>query len=410
MNRRKFISKSAKQIALLNIAGVAASSTLTASTALNMDSKKILRTPDELIYRSLGRTGIRVPVVNMGVMNANNPGLVRGAWESGIRLFDTAWVYQNGNNEKMVGQVLRELNIRREDVIVATKILLPDPAPSRGRERKKMFLDRFSESLSRLQMDYVDILYYHDIQSIKQLNDRFIRGAISELKEQKKVRFSGFSTHTDWPPLVTDAARTRFYDVILLSFNYGMYNDRRIFDAMKLAHEAGIGLVAMKTQCQQDWYLKNLPIEQTRYYEGALMNTALLKWALRCEYITTAVPGFTNFSQLHEDIGVAYDLTYTNEEEEFLNNRLVKQAIASVCRHCGSCVATCSQKADIPSLMRSHMYTFSYGNPLAARQTLSQIHPGRGLEACRDCSVCTGKCRLMVPIADRIREMRDVWG
>ncbi len=408
MDRRKFISKSAKQIALLNIAGVAASTTLTASPALNRN--RISRNPDELIYRVLGKTGIKVPVVNMGVMNANNPGLVRGAWESGMRLFDTAWVYQNGNNEKMVGQVLRELNIRRQDVIVTTKILMPDPAPSRGRERKKMFLDRFSESLSRLQMDYVDILYYHDVQSIKQMNDRFIMDAISELKAQKKVRFSGFSTHIDWPPLVNDAARSRFWDVILLSFNYGMYSDQRIFDAMKQAYDAGIGLVAMKTQCQQNWYLKSLPVEQTMFYEGTLMNTALLKWVLRCEYITTAVPGFTNFTQLNEDIGVAYDLTYSKEEEEFLNNRLVKQAIASVCRHCGSCVASCPQKADIPSLMRTHMYTLSYGNPLAARQTLSQIHPGRGLEACSDCSACIGKCKFMVPIAERIRELKEVWG
>jgi hypothetical protein len=409
MDRRKFISKSAKQLALINLAGVAATSSLNASPYLNKNNKLISGNPEDLVTRILGRTGIRLPVVNMGVMNANNPGLVRAAWEAGMRLFDTAWVYQNGNNEKMVGQVLRELNVRRGDVIIATKILLPDPAPSKGRERKKMFLDRFDESLSRLQMDYVDILYYHDIQSLAQLNDRFIRDAFDELKAKKKIRFTGFSTHSDWPPIVADAARRGFYDVILLSFNYGMYSDQRIFEAMKQAHSAGIGLVAMKTQCQQDWYLKSLPVEQTRYSEGALMNTALLKWALRCEYITTAVPGFTNFTQMNEDIGVAYDLDYTKEEEEFLNNRQVKQAIGSVCRHCGSCVASCHQKADIPSLMRTHMYTLSYGNPLAARQTLSRIPQGKGLEACMECSACTGTCRAMVPIADRIKELREIY-
>lgn len=409
MDRRKFISKSAKQLALINLAGVAATSSFAASVKFNKDNKELPRNPEALLTRVLGRTGISVPVVNMGVMNANNPGLVKAAWETGMRLFDTAWVYQNGNNEKMVGQVLRELNVKREDVIIATKILLPDPAPSKGRERKKMFLDRFDESLSRLQMDYVDILYYHDMQSLAQLNDRFIRDAFNELKAKKKIRFTGFSTHADWPSLVTDAARRGFYDVILISFNYGMYSDQRVFEAMKQAHEAGIGLVAMKTQCQQDWYLKSLPVEQTRYYEGTLMNTALLKWALRCEYITTAVPGFTNFTQLNEDIGVAYDLNYTNEEEEFLNNRQVRQAIGSVCRHCGSCVASCRGKADIPSLMRTHMYSLSYGNPLMARQTLSRIHSGKGLDACSECSVCTGKCRYMVPIADRINELRDIY-
>lgn len=55
-------------------------------------------------------------------MNANNPNLLKGAWDAGIRHFDTAWFYQNGNNERMVDSVLRELNVKREDVTIATAI------------------------------------------------------------------------------------------------------------------------------------------------------------------------------------------------------------------------------------------------------------------------------------------------
>ena len=56
-----------------------------------------------MICRTLGRTGIRLPIVSMGVMNSNNPNLLKVGWQSGIRHFDTAWIYQAGNNEKMVG-------------------------------------------------------------------------------------------------------------------------------------------------------------------------------------------------------------------------------------------------------------------------------------------------------------------
>jgi predicted aldo/keto reductase-like oxidoreductase len=188
-----------------------------------------------------------------------------------------------------------------------------------------------------------------------------------------------------------------------------MYQDQRVFDALKMAYQAGIGLVAMKTQCQQGWYKRNLPVEQQKFYEGALMNSALLKWALKCEYITTAVPGFTNFGQLNEDIAVAYDLTYTKEEEEFFKSKEVKLAIQSVCRHCGKCVATCPENADIPDLMRTHMYSLSYGNPLLARQTLSRIQPGRGLDACKDCNKCTSQCQFRVPIANRINELKEIY-
>ena len=237
----------------------------------------MLKTPGKIQYRALGKTGIKLPIVNMGVMNANNPGLLKGAWDAGMRLFDTAWGYQNGNNERMIGSVLRELNVKREEVTIATKVELERPAPTTGKEGKELFLQRFEESLSRLQMDYVDILYFHSAYSLKEINDPFINEAFTELKTKKKIRFSGFSTHTDWPALVTDAANRKFYDVILLSFNYGMYQDQRVFDALKLASKAGIGLIAMKTQCQQGWYKRDVPAEQLKYYEGTAYEFGFVK-------------------------------------------------------------------------------------------------------------------------------------
>jgi predicted aldo/keto reductase-like oxidoreductase len=409
MDRRKFIGRSTKQLALLNLMGLTSATAFASRSNPNKSNEQDAKDPGKIQYRVLGRTGIKLPIVSMGVMNANNPGLLKGAWDSGMRLFDTAWGYQNGNNERMIGSVLRELNVKREEVTIATKVELERPDPTTGKEGKELFLKRFEESLSRLQMDYVDILYFHSAYSLKEINDPFIMEAFTELKAKKKIRFSGFSTHTDWPPLVTDASNRKFYDVILLSFNYGMYQDQRVFDALKMAYQAGIGLVAMKTQCQQGWYKRNLPVEQQKFYEGALMNSALLKWALKCEYITTAVPGFTNFGQLNEDIAVAYDLTYTKEEEEFFKSKEVKLAIQSVCRHCGKCVATCPENADIPDLMRTHMYSLSYGNPLLARQTLSRIQPGRGLDACKDCNKCTSQCQFRVPIANRINELKEIY-
>jgi predicted aldo/keto reductase-like oxidoreductase len=233
--------------------------------------------------------------------------------------------------------------------------------------------------------------------------------AFIELKANKKVRFSGFSTHSDWPELVSDAANKKFYDVILLSFNFSMFQDQRVFDTLKLAFESGIGLVAMKTQCQQDWYKGDLPAEQQKFYKENQMNAALLKWVLRHEYITTAIPGFTTFDQMAEDIAVAYNLNFTKEEEDFLRDNNIKLAIQSVCRQCGSCIPSCPQNADIPSLMRTRMYSISYGNPLMARQTLTQIQQGRGLDICKDCGNCIGTCKYRVPIANHIQDLKDIY-
>ena len=402
MNRRNFLGNSGKQLALIGLTGLSNTSMIDNDPTANRPVKD----KSKMLYRTLGKTGIKLPIVSMGVMNASNPGLLKAAWDEGIRHFDTAWYYQNGNNEKMVGSVLKELKVNRSEVTIATKILVDSLT---GKEAKALFLKMFDESLVRLQMDYVDILYYHSASGSRQINDPYILEAFTELKKMKKIRFSGFSVHVDWPSILLDAASRKFYDVILLSYNYSMFSDQRISDAIKAAYDAGIGLIAMKTQCQQDWYKRNLSADQQKYYGESNMNTALLKWALKNEYITTAIPGFTTYEQLKEDMPVAYDLTLTREEEEFFKSKEVKLAVQSVCRHCGKCVATCPQNADIPSLMRTHMYSLSYGNPLMAKQTLSRIQPGKGLSACIGCTSCTSQCQHKVAIAERITELLEVY-
>ena len=364
-----------------------------------------------LITRKLGDTGIVLPVVSMGVMNSNNPNLVKEAWKSGIRHFDTAWVYQNGNNEKMVGNALKEIKANRQNVIVATKTMLRNRMNgfAKGKEAREVILRQLNDSLSRLQMDYIDILYIHDVSSTDLINDPYIQDTFTELKTRKKIRFCGFTSHVHWPEIVNDAARKKFYDVILLSFNISLGDDPTSINALKNASKAGIGLIAMKTQCQQDWYKHQLPSETQKFYEGKIMNTALLKWVLKHEYITTAVPGFTTFQQMEEDLVVMNNLEYSAEEKQFLSDRNIKLAMLGICRHCGKCMDSCPYRADIPSLMRVHMYSRVYGNATQARQTMDQIHAHRGLDVCTACNPCTAECSRSVPVSNRIAELKELY-
>ena len=401
-SRRKFLKSATGLVA----------TGLVANTALGNTVSQFHKDDDtrKMIFRTLGRTGISLPIVSMGVMNSNNPNLLKVGWQSGIRHFDTAWYYQAGNNEKMVGQVIREQNIARKDVIITTKILVDRnlKAPELGMERKKQFHDRFEQSLERLQMDYVDILMLHDVSTVDEVLDPFIIEAMQELKDRGKIRFPAFSTHVYWPEILKVAADKGFYDVVLISMNYSMANDAASINAMKYAADKGIGLIAMKTQCQQDWYKQNLPAEAQQYYEGAIMHSALLKWVLNHKEITTSVPGFTTFEQLQADIKVAYDLEYNTEERKFLEDHNVKLAIRSVCRFCGGCKSGCPHGVDIPSLMRTHMYANDYGNMSMTKSTFDSIETGRGLDRCRDCETCVAVCRNSVPIAARVGELRSL--
>ncbi len=401
-SRRKFLKNATGLVATGLVANSALGSTI--QYIKPADEKK------ELICRILGRTGISLPIVSMGVMNSNNPNLLKVGWQSGIRHFDTAWNYQMGNNERMVGALVRELNIDRKDVIITTKILLDRnlKKPELTKERKAQFMARFAQSMDRLQMDYVDILMYHDVSTLEEVSDPVIMEAMQELKDQGKIRFPSFSTHVYWPELLTAAADQGFYDVVLLSLNYSMAGDEASLNAMRYAASKGVGMIAMKTQCQQDWYKQNLPAETQRFYEGSLMHSALLKWALRNEQVATAVPGFTTFEQLQADVDVAYNLEYTPDEIKFLEDHNVKLAIQSVCRFCGGCKGTCPHGVDIPSLMRTHMYAASYGNMHMTRSTISGIEKGRGLDICDQCGECVAQCRNKVLIAGRIEELKSM--
>lgn len=97
-NRRNFIKK--------GLAGLAG---LTFIPGTIKSAKRNSYHPGDkpFIYRTLGKTGISLPVISMGVMNSNNPNLVKAALDAGIIHFDTAWYYQMGRNEEMVGRVIK---------------------------------------------------------------------------------------------------------------------------------------------------------------------------------------------------------------------------------------------------------------------------------------------------------------
>jgi predicted aldo/keto reductase-like oxidoreductase len=400
ISRREFCSKAlagAGAIAAIGrAAGPAGLSAQTAPAAVNVRP---------LITRPLGKTGLTLPVVNMGVMNADNPELVRKAYELGIRHFDTAAGYWRGKNEEMVGRVLEELKAR-DQAVIATKVAIPPDMreslpPS---ELKAAFIKVFEGSLRRLRTDYVDMLYIHDVSQVDDLKRKGFEDALAELKTQKKVRFAGFSTHENMGPCLDEAVRGGFYEVVLVAFNYAMADYAGLRRSLENAAAKGIGLIAMKTQCMQSWYKDMLPSEQQALYAGSIMQTAVLKWVLRHDFIHGAAPGFTTYSQLEEDVAVGRDLTLTPGEKKFLSDRSIKRAMAS-CVRCGGCLGTCPAGVDTRALMRAHMY-LGYPNLFQARETLEGLPAGRGLDRCVSCSSCQARCVGRVDIGKRVEQLK----
>jgi predicted aldo/keto reductase-like oxidoreductase len=135
--------------------------------------------------------------------------------------------------------------------------------------------------------------------------------------------------------------------------------------------------------------------------------TALIKWVLQHESVATVVTNFSNYDQLEQNFSVAYDLAYTDSEKKFLAD---EKAVAALefCQQCGSCRSGCEFRADIPTLMRSHMYALQYRDTEKARYTLASIPKGKGLEACANCDTCSARCVNSVNIARKVAELKGL--
>jgi aryl-alcohol dehydrogenase-like predicted oxidoreductase len=164
-------------------------------------------------YATLGHTGLLVSRLCFGTMTfgdgrglitgigavgqAEADELVKTSIDGGINFFDTADTYTEGESEKILGQSLKNLNIARKDVVIATKVYgrvgpgRNDIGASRGH-----IMDGVEASLRRLQTDHIDLYQIHGNDSVTPV-DETIR-ALDTLVQQGKVRYVGCSNWQAW--------------------------------------------------------------------------------------------------------------------------------------------------------------------------------------------------------------------
>jgi uncharacterized protein len=328
-------------------------------------------------YRTLGRTGLKISAVSMGVMNCSDPSVLHRAFDLGINFYDTADCYMGGRNEEMVGKVFKG---RRDKVFIQTKV------HSNDEKKMKASVDR---SLKRLQTDYIDVLVWHDLHSPKEVSDIHLYEFMTKLKQEGKVRFTGFSAHSNMAPLLTEASKLNYHDVALVSYNFT--HSKKLKEAVALATKSGIGIVAMKTQA--GGYKKEK-------MGGLSPHQAALKYVLMDQNVSAAIPGVTTIEQMEECAAVMGSLISKNDIEELKQYQSFLQG--RICTMCGGCTGACPHGVFLCDPLRVVMYHDGYENDSLAKESSGMVAKNE-IERCSECSSCSITCRRGLDIKEQIQ-------
>jgi len=163
-------------------------------------------------YNQLGNTGLFVSEICLGTMTFGGQGmfkvvceldlkgatgLVSRALEAGVNFLDTADVYSAGNSETLTGQALKDIGVKRSDVVIATKCYgrtgggPNDMGASRGH-----IMDAVARSLERLKTDHIDLYQIHGNDVVTPVEETM--RALDDLTRQGMVRYVGVSNWQAW--------------------------------------------------------------------------------------------------------------------------------------------------------------------------------------------------------------------
>jgi hypothetical protein len=324
-------------------------------------------------------------------MITSDPSVITRAADLGINYFDTARVYQHGNNEKMVGAALKG---KRKDIVLSTK----SPADDKDGALKDL-----DTSLKELATDYVDIWYLHAKDKPSDVHDELIE-AQQIAKKQGKIRFAGVSTHSGQKELLPWLAQKGAFDVVLAAYNFTM--DSGMEQAVEAAAKANLGVVAMKVMAGGFKSLKpGDPTIEKLHREGATLSA--LKWTLKNRNVSTTIPSMTDMDQLDENLK-AMAQPFGGGDEKLLATKL--EIIKPLyCRLCGECEGTCAKGLPIQNMLRFLTYAEGYGQFALGREHYQELPTAEKSVNCSDCDECTVKCRHGVQVAARMSRAQELF-
>jgi uncharacterized protein len=346
--------------------------------------------------RLLGKTGVEMTLLDQGAVRGSSVDRVlRLAFASGIRVFDTAKVYGTEPNFKKWFEEAPEV---RKQIVLVTKDTPRTP---------DQMLGMLDERLATLGTDYIDLFFIHGFGDHHKLDDAINLVKSKEFKEvaeairkSGKARCIGFSSHhKDRAPIIEAAAEGGIVDAIMLQYTPWLDKDSPLNKALDACWKKKIGLISMKQIAGQffgdkpkgnilDDVVRRVPMlaeKKLTPFQG------LLHAIWTDERISSSCVSMRNTDQLRENVDAARRFEPLKEAEI---HQLRDAALAHgpmLCADCdGRCSTAAGTKAELGNLTRFLTYHEHHGLRSEARRQFQELTPeardwsDADLEAARD--------------------------
>jgi L-glyceraldehyde 3-phosphate reductase len=325
------------------------------------------RYDDKIPYRRSGRSGLKLPVVSVGLWQNFGDGsplevqraILRRAFDLGVTHFDLANNYgpPAGSAEINFGRILREDFLPyRDELVISTKAgygMWPGPYGEWG--SRKYLLSSLDQSLARMGLEYVDIFYSHRFDPDTPLEETM--GALDAAVRQGKALYAGISSYS--PERTREAAeilRGLGTPCLIHQPSYSMLNRWIEGGLLDVLAAEGIGCIAFSPLAQgvlTGKYLGGIPDGSRASRNDSLTHDQLsartlahvrelnaiaadrgqslaqmaISWVLRDERVTSALIGASSVAQLEENLAAAAKTTFTPQQIAAIDKDAVEAGI-----------------------------------------------------------------------------------
>ncbi len=326
-------------------------------------------TPVRIPVRAFGRTGVKVSCLGLGGIFdiTTNQLLLKQALRWGVTYWDTAESYVGGKSERGIGQFLKKYPQTRKEIFLVSKSTRYDP------EGLSQYL---AQSLQRTNTNYIDLYFLHGINSPSLLGKE-ARAWAERAKSQGKIKFIGFSAHSNMEDMLLAASKLGWIDGAMIRYDFRLMRSEKMRRAVDACSKAGIGLTAMKTQGKGSVAVDSeaeLELASRFVKRGFTDAQARLKAVWEDPNIASICSQMANMTILMSNVAAALDRTKLTSEDRKLMDAFALETSGGYCAGCTSiCEPAIGQAAPVGDIMRFLMYYNSYGEVEHARNCFAAI-------------------------------------